>query len=171
MLHGETVGRHIASGADELGRWTWLQLSAHKSKILIVVCYQVCRTPPPPPPRFTSKPKYSAFSQQQTMLLARGIVNPDPRAQFVKDLLDEFLTKMKSPNDKVLIVGDFNEVLLSNNQSGMDQIRQQHNLVDIMERTIGHSDFNTYKRGTSRIDYALLGTPDLATASNYQCGV
>jgi hypothetical protein len=95
------------------------------------------------------------------MLLARGILNPDPRAQFVKDL-DKFLTKMKSPTDKILIVGDFNEVL-SNNQSGMDRIRQQHHLVDIMERKIGHSDFNTYKRGTTRIDYAL-GTPDLLPA-------
>jgi hypothetical protein len=82
-----------------------LQLvTAHKFRILIVIFYpEVCLSPQYHP-RFTSKPKYSAFSQQQTMLLARGIPNPDPCAQFgVKDL-DKFLTTIKSSDDKILLV-------------------------------------------------------------------
>jgi Endonuclease/Exonuclease/phosphatase family len=150
---GPIVGRVIEKGADELGRWTWQSLTAKTGKVVVVCCYQVC-TASTSSTRISSA---SAYSQQASILRQRGVERPNPRAQFIQDLR-AFLTKHVLSNDRVIIVGDFNESLEEGGP--LFNLQEDFDLCDAMDACVGHSSFNTYARGSSRIDFVLC-SPDV----------
>ena len=163
ITRGSIVGRHCASGSDEYGRWAWTQLAAQGHRVLIISCYQVCVGTATHNRTTTAKPNRTAATQQQTMFTRKGILGTTPRREFIKDLT-EFISHMCPTNrgDKIVLVGDFNETMESPN-SGIRTVAEEFGLVDILATRVGHTSFNTYNRGTTRIDFALC-SPEVVAA-------
>jgi hypothetical protein len=103
----------------------------------------------------------SAYSQQASILRQHNVERPNPPPQFIQDL-QTFLTKHVLSNDHVIIVGDFKESLAG---GGRPPFRSptRFDLCDVMDACVGHSSFNTYARGSSRIDF-ILCSPDVLPA-------
>jgi hypothetical protein len=97
------------------------------------------------------------------MFTQKGILGTTPRREFIKDLT-EFISHMCPINrgDKLILVGDFNETMESAN-SGIRTVADEFGLVDILATRVGHTTFNTYNRGTKRIDFALC-SPEVVAA-------
>ena len=85
-----------------------------------------------------------------------------PREILCKDLI-KFLIEIKSSGDKILIMGDFNEVI--SNKSGIFKVYSEIGLIDLMESKMGYQNFSTHIRNRSneRIDYAI-GSAELASS-------
>jgi exonuclease III len=154
---GPIVGRVTEKGADDLGRWTWQSLTAKTGKVVVVCCYQVCATST----SSTRISSASAYSQQASIVRQRGVEHPNPCAQFIHDLR-VFLTKHVLPNDRVIIAGDFNESL-DEEEGPIFDLQEEFNLCNAMDACVGHTSFNTYARGSSRIDFVLC-SPDVLPA-------
>ena len=73
----------VWKGEDPLGRFEWMLLHGERDEGVVVInAYRVCQVA-------TSNPGvYTQFHQKSTGLRARGIKNPNPRKQLLKDLLD-----------------------------------------------------------------------------------
>ena len=76
-----------------------------------------------------------------------------PRKAFKRDL-KAFATECLTAGQKILIVGDFNEVLGAE-IDGMSKIAADLNLIDVMKYRHQDSFPATYSRGKSRLDYGL----------------
>jgi hypothetical protein len=62
---------------------------------------------------------------------------------------------------RVNIVGDFNESL--EEEGPLFNLQEDFDLSDAMDACVGHSSFNTYAQGSSRIDFVLC-SPDVLPA-------
>ena len=155
LAQGNTVGRIKERGSDTLGRWSWIKLlSRNKGLITIISAYQVCVRP-------THSTGTTAFHQQESLLRQQGVHKPKPRKYFHRDL-NEFIRISLSRKERIILVGDFNEPIRE--QSSMARIAAKHQLVDILFQRNSHlPEPNTFARGTTRIDYALI-SPELTDA-------
>ncbi len=127
-----------------------MRIAGRDSMVLNVFsAYQVCKKNVKTAMR---KDKFTAFAQQISMLRRNGVYEHNPRRPFRKDLL-KCLKKCIKDKEEILLVGDFNEALGSDNQ-GMARIFRELNLVDIMSAMHGVVDVSTYARGKERLDYA-----------------
>ena len=99
---GLLVSRVCTVISDDLGRWTGFELLGRDGKSLIVLCaYQVCQ-------KGGRQGCLTAFSQQYTILRRKGVDRPDPRRQFIKDLID-LLDPYVAAKADIILLGDFNE--------------------------------------------------------------
>ncbi|KAG7373136.1 endonuclease/exonuclease/phosphatase family protein [Nitzschia inconspicua] len=127
---------------------------------------QVCKTQPTKDmSAITSQQpirKTAAVTQQFYMMVEQ---NPNttlhPRVQFRINLLD-FLRDLQKQNQKIILMGDFNEPLGSDVR-GILHIANSCALVDLLTLKIGTCRFKTYIGGSDRIDYVLV-SPRVATA-------
>lgn len=158
---GNITSRHVESGSDALGRWTYQTFSCgHQGSFTVVTAYQVCDKSE------TQKGRSTAAAQQESLLRQRGEADPKPRKHFRKDLLS-FLKQLKAEKHEILLTGDFNEVL-GDDENGMCKICSEIGLTDLMAQVHDSTDVATYSRGTKRIDYAL-GSERVALAICF-CG-
>ena len=162
LAQGDIIGRIKERGNDPLGRWTWMKFIGREKRLITVIsAYQVCKRP-------THATGTTAFHQQASLLRQKGIVQPNPRKFFHRDLT-EFIRLCKSRNELLILAGDFNEPITE--QSSIARIAAKHQLVDIMFQRRPHCpEPNTYARGSTRIDYALISPEltDSVTASGYE---
>ena len=101
-ITGPLVSRVRQVITDDLGRWTGFELLGRDGKSLVVLCaYQVCQ-------KGGRQGTFTAFSQQITILRRRGIDRPNPRRQFVTDLISLLEPYVLKKAD-ILLLGDFNE--------------------------------------------------------------
>jgi len=85
-----------------LGRWSYLEMVGQKGKRLIVAsAYRVC------PQQFDAT-TMTATAQQTRLLLQQGVCNPNPRQQFISDLIQQ-IRQWRMQNKEVLIGMDANE--------------------------------------------------------------
>ena len=146
IITGHATGRFHSSQRDEqLGRWSVMHLNQSDSSVLsIICCYQVCKDTIK-----TSGPK-TAFSQQWSLLQDSGVLNPNPRRQFIKDL-DKLLKTLTNSGNSIVLAGDFNESI-GDNHEGLDRLLVKYNLVDTVTYCHGsHDNVPTYSRGSKRI--------------------
>jgi hypothetical protein len=160
LAQGDVVGRIKDRGSDSMGRWSWFKLIGRDKRLITVIsAYQVCTRP-------TYSTGSTAYHQQESLLRQKGIHKPKPRKYFHRDL-NEFVRISKSRQELIILVGDFNEPM--NERSSMARIASQHQLVDILYQRNSHlPEPNTYARGSTRIDYALI-SPELTDAVS-ACG-
>jgi hypothetical protein len=160
LAQGDVVGRIKERGSDPLGRYSWLKLIGRNKRLITVIsAYQVCVRP-------THATGTTAYHQQESLLRQKGHQKPKPRKFFHRDLT-EFIRVSKSRQELIILVGDFNEPMTE--QSSMARIASKHQLVDILFQRNSHlPEPNTYARGSTRIDYALV-SPELTDAVT-ECG-
>ena len=84
LLHGQSAGRHVKSGADKYGRFTWMVLNGkNNNKLCVITAYRVCQakgTTPNTPDSIT------AYWQQVQEMIKDRKVDPDPCNQVLTDL-------------------------------------------------------------------------------------
>jgi hypothetical protein len=138
LSRGSITGRVAASGTDEMGRWCWTTYNG-SARLTVITAYQGCEGAPVNDVslhRVTKK--YSAGTQQYSMMIERGYPKSrHPRTQFkidLKTLLEGFLNQ----HHDILLMGDFNEDLDTNS----DGLRSASmGLIDLMQVKIGHKIF------------------------------
>jgi hypothetical protein len=150
LLVGNTVGRvePNGKGGDSLGRWSYVHLRRKQLKpVTIITIYQVNKQP-------TNAIGNTAWHQQRLALDAHGHHDTHPRTAFINDLIT-FINSLRQQDHDLIIGGDFNDTI-SRNNSGILKLIMQTGLVDIWQhRHPSHQPFNTYARGSERIDTAL----------------
>jgi hypothetical protein len=137
------------------GRWIGTTYRVSPTKRLhVVTAYRVCEMIP------TATTSLATAAQQQTMLLARGIENPNPRKQFVDDFIHQFQSLCDDSDNYFLLSLDSN-ANIGNDREGLDRLITECNLVDIYTTTNqDYSEFPTQQRCSRKIDY-MLGTRNL----------
>jgi len=81
---GKWASRVIKWGHDELlGRWSFLEfVGQHGMRLIVVSAYRVCAQP-------FDATTITAMAQQTRLLLQQGVPNPNPRKQFLTDLISQ----------------------------------------------------------------------------------
>ena len=153
LLIGHTVGRiePDGRGGDPMGRWSYVHLRRKKMKpVTIVTIYQVVKQP-------TNTTGNTAWHQQRLALDAQNRHDTHPRTAFINDLI-QFIDTLREQNHDIIIGGDFNDTVQRHN-SGILKLIMHTGLVDIWQHNHPeHPTFNTYSRGTERIDTVLCTT-------------
>ena len=145
------TGHYHSSITDPMGRWSIIHLNTSSSTpVTIINVYQVCQT------TINRVGPKTAFSQQWSMLRDQGILQPNPRRQFIKDL-DKTILPFHSKGHKLILCGDFNEAI-GDNMNGIDYIITKYNLVDAIQYQHGHHNETTYSRGHKCLDYIFVST-------------
>jgi exonuclease III len=106
--------------------------------------------------------KTKAVTQQYSMMVEKGLpLDRHPRQQFCLDL-SKYITDLKNNGHLILLMGDFNK-MLGANPDGMETVAQAGRLQDLMATRMGRTNFSTYIRGSTGIDF-ILASPEVVTA-------
>ena len=142
---------------DQMGRWTGAKYRLQENRNLFVLsAYRPC-----PSTTSTILPQSnSTFAQQFFKMRIQGIVVPNPREQFVTDII-QFIHDLKlGPNDMILLMFDANEHI-GKEKNGIINIIEKAGLVDLFP--MHHStpcNIATQVKGSQRIDY-ILGSQNI----------
>jgi len=153
---GKWASRIIKWGSDEpLGRWSYLELAGqHGMRLIVVSAYRVC----PQPFDATTT---TVTAQQTRILLQQGVPNPNPREQFITDLIQQ-ITTWRQHHKEVLIGMDANENI-DDPQSKIMRLFNETDLIDLhYHRHPAATKPATHQRGSHPIDI-MIGSPLLAS--------
>ena len=149
-ITGNSVGRleQTNRGGDDMGRWTYLTLKRkYQPPITIFSVYQVNIRP-------TNEIGITAWHQQRIALNKLGKSHLHPRQAFIQDLTNK-VKQLQSMNHDIILGGDFNETT-EKSRSGLLKLMIDTGLLDPWtHRFPTHPTFNTYRRGSQRIDTIL----------------
>jgi exonuclease III len=141
-----------------MGRWsTTTLLGSQNQKLTVISAYQVYKAPFNQIQNQSSQKKklLAAITQQQAMM---DMLDPGssmhPRTKFRLDLL-KLVQDLKQESHEIILMGDFNEEYGSDS-TGLSHIASTCSLVDVLHQRLGSSNFATYARGSTRIDYVLM---------------
>ena len=147
---GNSVGRlqHTCRGGDHMGRWTYTTMKRkHQSPITVISVYQVNIRP-------TNDIGITAWHQQRINLNKNGKSHLHPRQAFIQDLTKQ-VKDFQLMNHDIILGGDFNETA-EKPRSGLLKLMLDTGLLDPWtHRFRTHPSFNTYRRGSQRIDTIL----------------
>lgn len=161
VVVNEIVHSVITSQADELGRWCQITIATkHGQPITLYNVYNTINNT-------VARARPSTIWMQQWKLLRlAGILNPNPRKQFIIDLSKQIEHAYNSQH-RICIIGDINETL-GENPALMSSICVKYHLHDAFSQV--HPDmpaFTTYIRGSKRIDYMLISNDMQLVALGY----
>jgi len=132
-----------------MGRWSFMTLKGRNSmEIVFITTYRVSQV---------SMPQHSdctTYHQEHMMLSKKGHPSPNPRAQFIADMI-QFIQSHQSKGREILLMIDANEAVGDSSQ-GIDSVMCACALYNIMQAT--HPEIElpvTYNRGTKTIDHML----------------
>ena len=131
----------IATGKDNLGRWVWAKLRRYKKKDLLLVQIYISQA---------NYELYTSATQQYVELCTPDTKSPNIKDSFATDLR----TLLNNHNTETIIMGDFN---LPVEDPFIRRIITENDLFDTTQ-ICGRQhqrNIHTYKRGKSKIDYAL----------------
>ena len=136
-----------------MGRWTFVTLRRKQQKpVTIVTVYQVNVRP-------TNDIGITAWHQQRLELNKQGNTSLHPRKAFIQDLI-RLVEQLQQMDHDIMIGGNFNETADKQN-SGLLKLMTKTGLLDPwIHRFPTHPTFNTYRRGSKRID-TVLCTPNI----------
>jgi hypothetical protein len=149
---------HKDTDPSGMGRWSYQTLVGKKNtKITIITGYRCV------PNASTDS---SAWTQQRIFMRDRqSKTSPDPRKQFVIDLI-KFINAKQASDHEIILNLDANEVLGKESQ-GIAKIMRECDMVDLLDKQElehEHQLKDTYRRGTNRrIDF-MLGTQRIQTS-------
>lgn len=150
LLLGPIIGRLEPSGngGDPIGRWSYITLRRRKKPPLTVyIVYKVNVKP-------TNDVGITAWHQQRLHLDSQNRHKEHPRDAFTTDLIKDIKDKQTLGHD-IIVGGDFNDTLYTP-RSQLLKLATSTNLTDPWTRLYpGLEKFNTYQRGTRRIDSML----------------
>ena len=80
ITRGRMTGRIIRRGADEMGRYAWIDLNGKNGKqVMIISAYRTCKA------SLRNGP-HTAHMQKIKQLMKKGVVAPNPRKELLSDL-------------------------------------------------------------------------------------
>ena len=147
-ITGAFAGRVRKQFSDKYGRWTRIELLGRDGRTVTVICaYQVVQEKGQHGERTT-------YSQQVRLMRLEGVLDPDPRKIFIRDL-KALVTALHKDNHDILLMGDFNE-LIGSKPNEMASVINAGQLTDVYCFRHGiDREQSTYARGTRRVDYIL----------------
>ena len=149
-----------------MGRWTGTKYILQQNRHLYVLsAYRACRNSSSPQNLANSN---STYAQQYYSLKEKGTDTPQPRKQFVEDIIQYIHALHLQPDDMLILLMDANEQI-GMEQSGIANIITHGGLVDMFTmHNCSPVTIPTFINGKSRIDY-ILGTPNILPYIK-QCG-
>jgi len=154
---GKWASRVISRGHDEpLGRWSFLELvGQHNKRIMMISAYRVCNQ------QFDATSN-TVTAQQTRIMQQNGVRTPNPKQQFITDLIDLIKSWMQAGKE-VLIGMDANEDVDSP-RSKITRLFTETGLIDLHNyRHPAKRKPATHQRGSAPIDI-IAGTQLLAAA-------
>jgi len=151
------ASRVVSHGTDKLlGRWSYLEFGGkHGMHLFIASAYCVCNQP-------FDATTITSTAQQTHLLLQQGVPNPDPKTQFITDLISQ-VQQWRASGAEVLIGMDANEDV-DNPHSKIARIFRETDLIDLHHhRYPSLPKPATYQRGSQPIDI-MIGSKLLSTA-------
>ena len=152
-VNGKWTTRITDRGVDPSGqgRWSYVTISGRDAPdILFISAYRVCQKAGSKAGPLTS------YAQQWTMAHVSGNKHPDPRKDFIKDLIQFVKDKLRTKPFAININLDANE-RLGDEADGLQLLTTELNLTDIHGNQLGAKNAPaTYTRGTKQIDYGLI---------------
>jgi hypothetical protein len=161
-LIGPTKGRMQTTGADDMGRWTYVKLLRTDKPTLTIICtYQVVDVDP----TTTGSQTYAMQLYQRYYTEQR----PEPKQlrKHHSDDLVSFVKQCQNQGESVIVVGDLNETL-GETPGGMSRLCGECNLCDIVADRHASPAFSTHQQGSAVIDYILMDPERRDSVS--QCG-
>jgi len=152
------ANRVIGWGSNELlGRWSYLELvGQHDKRVIIASAYRVC-------PQEYDPTTNTSTAQQTRLLQQKGETHPNPRQQFITDLITQ-IKSWRQQQKEVLICMDANEDVSTPNTQ-ISRIFHETDLVDVHQyRYPATPRPATHQRGSTPIDM-MIGTQLFATAT------
>lgn len=161
---GSVKGRLLNKGSDNFGRWVHMRLRRQGGPLLTIICtYQVIDKEP-------SQCGPTTYAQQlHSGYIRDNRTNPEKLRRHHCDDLINFVNKCQAAGEKIIVAGDFNEVL-GLDTTGLTKLCAECKLVDPILQKHFPSSFATHNRGSTVIDYVLVD-PDLVpviTSCRYQ---
>jgi len=159
-LLGPWVRAARISGNDptNMGRWSYIELEGKEARrIVIVTGYRSCS-------QQTRLGSSTFHDQQYRIMLHNGNLTPDPRTQFIDDIIQQ-IREWRQQKKAVLVCLDANEnVTNPNPTTGIGRITAETDLVDLhYYKYPTQPRPPTYNRGTTTIDICL-GSPEFVDA-------
>jgi len=154
---GKWASHVVLYGSDKLlGRWSYLEfVGQHGMRLFVVSAYRVCNK------EFDAM-TITATAQQTRLLLKQGIQQPDPKTQFITDLILQVKT-WRTAGAEVLIGMDANEDV-DNPQAKITRFFRETDLLDLHHhRYPAVKKPVTHQHGSDPIDI-MLGSRLLSTA-------
>jgi hypothetical protein len=150
-VNGKWATRMTGQGVDPSGqgRWSYITLSGRATDVMFISAYRVCQKAGAKVGPLTS------YAQQWTMSRVAGKEKPDPRNDFINDLI-QFVTEQRADRQiAISILMDANE-LMGRETEGIQRLANTLKLTDIHCNMLGPEGPATYIRGKDRIDYGLF---------------
>jgi len=148
-LVGSWVTRAVTSGKDNtgLGRWSFIEMQGRANQRYIILSgYRVGEN------QQIDMGSNNTFNQQYRILHQQGQQNPEPRTQFIDDLIRQVNT-WRGQNKAVLICIDANENPQQASEQGIFRLFQETDLLDLHTyRRPNQARPPTYNRGSTPID-------------------
>jgi hypothetical protein len=131
----KNISKHIYE-KNNMGRWSGTQYQLGNGYYLNVIsAYRVCKQ------TVNTSNSLSTYTQQHFLLKNKGIENPNPREQFIDDIISQFQEECKSVKHMVMFALDANEAL-GENASGIIRMCSTLGLVD--PYLYKHNDFEDF---------------------------
>jgi len=139
-----------------MGRWTYHELIGKNNKrYIIITAYRVGN-------QWPTIGTNMAYTQQYNVLIEQNVLNPNPRKQFVTDIIN-FVQRWQTTHD-ILLCLDTNDNTSESRDKGIERILDETALIDL------HNNWHPglhppamHNRGRLTIDYCL-GTRGFAQA-------
>ena len=151
-VNGKWTTRIRDSGVDPTGqgRWSYVIISGRDAPdIIFISAYRVCQKA-----RSKAGP-LTSYAQQWTMSRIAGNPNPDPRNDFISDLIHFVQEKRRLTPLAVNITLDANEHM-GEEATGLQRLTTILGLTDVHGNKLGDQAPATYTRGSKQIDYGLV---------------
>ena len=162
LVTGSDCGRIHSTFQDPYGRWVSTTFNrTGRSPMTLISTYQAVKS------NHRTAGASTYFTQLYSQHKTEGRVDAHKVRRHHSHDLVEYVQSLQQDNHSLIIAGDFNESLDSDG-AGMTRLCTQCNLVDPILTLSGETEFATYIRGTTVIDYILVST-DLMPAIK-RCG-
>ena len=141
-----------------MGRWTGTKYILQQDKNLYIISgYRACKNSSSTKNLIQSN---STYAQQYYALKEKGTDAPQPRKQFVIDLIQYIHTLKLKEEDIFLLMLDKNEQI-GTEATGIINFITHGGMVDLFTLyNCSTCSIPTFLKGSSRIDY-ILGTPNI----------
>jgi len=150
--------RFTEQDSHGLGRWSYLEFEGRDARRIIIVSgYRSCNQP-------TRLGASTFHDQQYRLLVERGHPRPDPRLQFLDDIIQQ-IRVWRHQKKAVLLCMDANDdVTRLNPKKGIGRLTAETDLVDLHHYCHPHHPRPpTYNRGQLTLDFCL-GSPEFVSA-------
>ncbi len=152
-VNGKWTTRVTDRGVDPSGqgRWSYVTMSGRDAPdIMFISAYRVCQKAGSKAGPLTS------YAQQWTMSHVAGNPTPDPRNDFITDLVQFVKDQRKLKPLAININLDANESM-GDEAAGLQRLTTELGLTDVHGNQLNAETApTTYIRGTKRIDYGLM---------------